>query len=241
MSGTTNGAAADPGLTSERVRELLERVAPNDVGVVLEGDAGTDPALAAARLHALSPRARGPFVRVLCAGRAALELESELFGRDGRLEQADGGTLYLDELAELPLAAQNRLQRFLDRREFERAGGRETVRLDVRLVAATRRDLRGEIAAGRFLAGLLDRLEVVHLPPPAPAGEEAEGLRIPGATLAEIERVAILRTLEAVGGSTSRAASVLGISTRKIQYRLREYREEGMQRARPRTPFDRVG
>jgi two-component system, NtrC family, response regulator len=240
-------------------------------------------------------------------------LESELFGhekgsftgaigrKEGRFELADGGTLFLDEIGEISAALQIKLLRVLQTREFERVGGTQTVKVDVRLVAATNKDLAAEVKAGRFREDLYYRLNVVavtlpslrqrkgdipalvshfiekyaksygktvkglapgtlnallahswpgnvrelenaveravvltkgaeltadDLPPtlrgPRPK-DVAGGSLIPGATMAEIEREAILRTMEMVGGSTSRAAEVLGISVRKIQYRLKEY------------------
>jgi DNA-binding NtrC family response regulator len=255
-------------------------------------------------------------LRLHCAALAEPALESELFGhepgafpgafarREGRLEKADGSTLFLDEVSALPCSAQVKLLRFLQECTFERVGGHETLRSNVRVIASTRRNLRAEVAAGRFREDLFYRLGIVHLELPPLRGRRSDirllamkllaqlaeqhgrpvdgftpdalemllaypwpgnvrelenaieravvltrerwigpehlepalggrppgvsAAQIPGSTLAEIERVAILRTLEAVGGSTSRAAAMLGISTRKIQYRIREYREVGL-------------
>jgi DNA-binding NtrC family response regulator len=317
LSGAKRGEAvllgAHPSI--REVREAIERVASTDLTVLLSGEIGTGKRLAAAAIHAASPRADGPFVEVHCDALDEASLEAELFGhpqagRDlgaarhgGRLRQADGGTLFLGDVAEMPAGLQSRLLRFLEERALEPVGGGEPIRIELRLVAATHRDLREEVAAGRFREDLFYRLNVVQIEIPPLRGRRSdipllavallaqsarrhgrtvegftpdalellrghawpgnvrelgnaieravvmardrwirgEDLRpalirgphhdlevaIPGSTLAEIERVAILRTLEAVRGSTSRAAAMLGISTRKVQYRIREYREDG--------------
>jgi DNA-binding NtrC family response regulator len=237
-------------------------------------------------------------------------LESELFGhekgsftgalgrREGRFKQADGGTLFLDEISEIPMAMQVKLLRFLQERQFERVGGNETLTVDVRIVAATNRDLRERVKAGSFREDLYYRLNVVQLdvPPlrarksdiptlahhflhrfaeenarpirdfsdealkslltypwpgnvrelenaieravvmcngeeldsehlPARSGEAGleMGILVPGITLDELERVAILQALEAASGSTAKAAEMLGVSRRKVQYRLKEW------------------
>jgi len=163
----------------ERVRELIRQVAPTDARVLLTGESGTGKELAAAALHALSARGHGPFVRVNSAAIPRDLVESELFGhergaftgaterRRGRFELAHGGTLFLDEIAELGAEAQAKLLRALEAGEIERVGGQETVRVDVRVVAATNRDLRSEIAGGRFREDLYYRLHVIpiHMPP----------------------------------------------------------------------------
>jgi two-component system NtrC family response regulator len=297
--------------------EVVRRVAPTKATVLVQGEVGTGKAHVAQTLHESSPRRDRPFVRVNCAARSEVLLETELFGaeagafgdaeprRAGRIEEANGGTIYLHEVGRLPLGLQIKLLRVLQQGELERAGGRETVRVDVRVVAGAQRDLADEVRAGHFRDDLYYRLNVVAvaLPPlrarkgdiPALvnhfiAGYAAEhgkailgvtpgtlsslfaydwpgnvrelasvveravasargpeitaddlspvllGARseksgasalIPGATLFEIEREAILRTLDQVGGSTARAAEVLGVSVRKIQYRLKEYRSGG--------------
>jgi two-component system NtrC family response regulator/two-component system response regulator HydG len=300
--------------TSEPMRqvfELVQRAAPSKATVLILGESGTGKELVAEAIHDGSPRASGPFVRVNCAALPETLLESELFGhekgaftgaiarKEGRFELADGGTLFLDEIGEIPPQVQVKLLRFLQNREFDRVGGTKTLKVDVRVVAATNRDLLAEVKAGRFREDLYYRLNVVqiempplrkrktdlpalvdhfirkygaayersnvrmsreafqailaydwpgnvrelenaieraivlspdgellpvHLPPAVAEGRR-EGARqlIPGATLAEIEKEAILRTLEVVDGSTSRAAEILGISVRTIQYRLKEY------------------
>ena len=293
--------------------------------MLLFGESGTGKELFAQALHQTSPRGRKPFVKVACAALPETLLESELFGhekgsftgaiytRAGRFEAADGGTLFLDEIGDISPTVQVKLLRFLEEREFERVGGNKTFKVDVRIVAATHRDLKKKLEEGSFREDLYYRLNVIeiHIPPlrsrpgdipllvhhflrkyaeangkplrgvsdevlalllghawpgnvrelenaieravvlsdgpeldpshfPAlrrAAGDDASraggpdaarlGVRIPGSPLAELEREAILRTLEAVGGSTSKAAAILDISARKIQYKLKEYQQQG--------------
>ena len=158
---------------------LLERVAPTESTVLLTGESGTGKELFARALHALSPRRGGPFVAVNCAAIPEALLENELFGhergaftgadrrREGRFEIAAGGTLLLDEVGELSPAVQAKVLRVLEEKTFERVGGGRTLRADVRLVAATNRDLGDMVAAGTFRSDLYFRLEVfpVELPP----------------------------------------------------------------------------
>jgi two-component system NtrC family response regulator/two-component system response regulator HydG len=299
-----------------QVFETIAQVAPSRASVLIMGESGTGKELVAAALHQHSHRASGPFIKLHCAALAETLLESELFGhekgaftgaitrRDGRFQQADGGTLFLDEIGEISPALQVKLLRFLQEREFERVGGNQTIKVDVRIVAATHRDLAREVKAGRFREDLFYRLNVVTIETPplrarlsdvpllaarflrkyaAENGKDISGLseaalqallqytwpgnvrelenaieravvvsrhpeigpqdfaahimksgaprqdelpRVPGASLAELERYAILKTLEHTGGATSRAAEILGISARTIQYRLREYAEQ---------------
>jgi two-component system, NtrC family, response regulator len=297
----------------QAVYEVVKRAAPTRATVLILGESGTGKELIAQALHEESPRAERAFIKVNCAALSETLLESELFGhekgaftgavgrKEGRFELADGGTLFLDEIGDISPSLQIKLLRVLQQKEFERVGGTQTIKVDVRLVAATNRDLADEVKTGRFREDLYYRLNVVavtlpplrqrkgdipalvshfmekygraygkevkglapgtlnallshdwpgnvrelenvveravvlskaaeltadDLPPtlrgPRPR-ERAPGALIPGATLYEIEREAILRTLEMVGGSTSRAAEILGISVRKIQYRLKEY------------------
>jgi two-component system NtrC family response regulator/two-component system response regulator HydG len=297
----------------QAVYEVVKRAAPTRATVLILGESGTGKELIAQALHEESPRRDRPFIKVSCAALSETLLESELFGhekgaftgaigrREGRFELADGGTLFLDEIGDISPALQIKLLRVLQQKEFERVGGVSTLKVDVRLVAATNRDLASEVKNGKFREDLYYRLNVVavtlpplrqrkgdipalvshfvekygkayakeirglapgtlnallahdwpgnvrelenvveravvlakglemtadDLPPtlrgPRPR-ERTPGALIPGATLYEIEREAILRTLEMVGGSTSRAAEILGISVRKIQYRLKEY------------------
>jgi DNA-binding NtrC family response regulator len=308
-----------------RVFESILQVATSRASVLITGESGTGKELVAAAIHQHSPRASGPFVKLHCAALAETLLESELFGhekgaftgavgrRDGRFQQADGGTLFLDEIGEISPATQVKLLRFLQQREFERVGGNQTIRVDVRVVAATHRDLSREVREGRFREDLFYRLNVVTIDTPPLrdrtsdipllatrflqrfAAENEKELRgfsdealqrltqyawpgnvrelenaveravvvcrhhevraqdlppqivktsvrpedslpvVPGASLSDLERYAILKTLEHTGGSTSRAAEILGISPRTIQYRLHEYAD-----ARP-LPHKRAG
>jgi DNA-binding NtrC family response regulator len=283
--------------------------------VLVTGETGVGKEVAARTLHRFSARRSRPFVAVNCAALPETLLESELFGHEkgaftgaaarhtGRFELADGGTLFLDEIGDLPLPLQVKLLRVLQERTFERVGGREPVAVDVRVIAATHRDLDEEVRRGRFRADLYYRLDVVtiHVPPlrdrkadvldlwarfldeaatrdgipplstsgavrrlllahsfpgnvrelhnaaqhalaiarasrilPAdlPAGLTGRAAHTPertnlvGLTLKDVERAAILETYEAVG-TVRAAAEMLGISQRKIHYRLREYRRTG--------------
>ena len=297
----------------QRVFKAIQQVAPTRATVLVTGESGTGKELVAAAIHQHSPRAKGPFVRLHCAALAESLLESELFGhergaftgadrrREGRFEQADGGTLFLDEIGEISPATQVKLLRVLQEHEFERVGGTQTIRTDVRMIAATNKNLKDEVAAGRFREDLFYRLNVINLRMPAlrersgdvpalarhflskyseengktierfsdaalfrlnqydwpgnvrelenviergvvlaegpaieaqhlpqevhPVHTESSLPAIPGSRLDELERFAIVKTLEAVGGSTTKAASILGISVRKIQYKLHEYGE----------------
>ena len=308
--------------------KTVRQVAPSSSSVLLLGESGTGKELFAQALHQNSPRRARPFVKVACASLPETLLESELFGhekgaftgalftRAGRFEMADGGTLFLDEIGDISPTVQVKLLRFLEEREFERVGGNRTYKVDVRIVAATHRDLPKRIEEGTFREDLYYRLNVIQIHIPAlrdrgndiallahhflskyaeANGKKIAGLsdaalalllrhpwpgnvrelenaieravvladtptlndthfptlrrtetvvpsaaisptskvRIPGSSLAELEREAILRTLEAVSGSTSRAAAMLGISPRKIQYKLKEYQRAGtLARAR---------
>ncbi len=293
------------------VLDLVAQVGPSKASVLITGESGTGKELIAEALCAASPRAQGPFVRLHCAALAESLLESELFGhekgaftgavarREGRFKQADGGTLFLDEIGEIPMGTQVKLLRFLQDKSFERVGGNETLKVDVRLIAATNRDLKAEIKKGHFREDLYYRLNVIavelpplrekradigplasfflgryakengrniegiteqahkvlasydwpgnvrelenvveravvlcegplvdlrHLPPSLVPADQRDGPPpIPGSTIQDLERYAILKTLEACGGSTSKAASILGVSPRKIQYKLHEY------------------
>jgi len=158
---------------------LLERVAPTESTVLLLGESGTGKELFARAVHGLSPRRGGPFVALNCAAIPETLIENELFGHErgaftgadrrqpGRFEQAAGGTFFLDEIGELPLAVQSKVLRVLEERTFERVGGGATLHADVRLVAATNRDLRAMVGAGSFRSDLFFRLDVfpLELPP----------------------------------------------------------------------------
>jgi len=293
----------------QEIFNVVEQVASSKASVLITGESGTGKELVAQAIHENSPRAAAPFVKLHCAALAETILESELFGhekgaftgaagrREGRFKQADGGTLFLDEIGEISPSIQVKLLRFLQERSFERVGGNETLKVDVRIIAATNRDLPAEVAAGKFREDLYYRLNVVNVEMPplrarpsdllplanhfllrfaAENGKRIEGfaddaveritgyrwpgnvrelenvieravvlcdrpqltakhlpagvgaiprgqVRIPGSTLEEIERHAILSTLEACGGRTAAAAQMLDISVRKIQYKLHEY------------------
>ena len=162
-----------------RLRRELAQAAPTDMTVLLLGETGTGKGLAARWLHAFSPRPDGPFVQVNCTNLPEQLLESELFGHErgaftgavarklGRVEIARGGTLFLDEIGELKLSAQAKLLRVLEEGAFERVGGTQTLQAQVRMVAATNKDLRAAVSRGRFRADLFYRLDVfsVQLPP----------------------------------------------------------------------------
>ncbi len=160
------------------VFELLERAARTDVTVLLEGDSGTGKDVLAHALHRESPRREAPFIVVDCGAIPEQLVESELFGhekgaftgahaaRAGAFEQAEGGTVFLDEIGELPLDAQPKLLRALESRSFRRVGGNVTVRVDVRVVAATNRRLREAVRRKEFRDDLYYRLAVVHISVP---------------------------------------------------------------------------
>jgi DNA-binding NtrC family response regulator len=296
----------------QQVFDAVLQVAPSRASVLIAGESGTGKELIAAAIHEHSPRAKKPFVKLHCAALAESLLESELFGhergsftgavgrREGRFEQADGGTLFLDEIGEISPAIQVKLLRFLQEHEFERVGGNQTIKVDVRVITATNRNLLQRVKDRQFREDLYYRLNVVNIEmPPLRArpsdipllashflakyarenGKQVDGFTdealaqlanyewpgnvrelenaieravvvgkkprigvedfaagiataqkrpdgmpaIPGAKMDELERYAILKTLEHTGGSTSRAAEILGISPRTIQYRLQQY------------------
>jgi two-component system response regulator HydG len=296
-------------IAMQKVYRVARQVAPSRATVLITGESGTGKGELARTIHALSPRAAKPLVSLHCAALAESLLESELFGhekgaftgadkrRAGRFEHADCGTLFLDEVGEIPMLTQVKLLQVLQERSFQRVGGSEVISVDVRLVAATNRDLASDVREGRFREDLYYRLNVVHIEMPPlrirggdiivlakhflrkfslenhkrvdgfsdkarakilahrwpgnvralenaieravvlcegstveeddlpfeAAGESLGPIRVPGATMAEFERYAILKTLEATEGSTTKAAELLDISVRTIQYRLNEY------------------
>jgi len=151
----------------------IEKVAPTDASVYIHGESGTGKELVARAVHARSKRAEGPFVKVNCGALTETLLESELFGHEkgaftgavkrklGRFELADKGTLFLDEIGDVTPGLQLKLLRVLQEREFERVGGEETIKVDTRVLSATHRDIKAEVAAGRFREDLFYRLHVV--------------------------------------------------------------------------------
>jgi Nif-specific regulatory protein len=174
----------DAGIVGEspairRLLQLIARVAPRETSVLVLGESGTGKELVARALHHQSARSAKPFVAINCAALTETLLESELFGHEkgaftgavaqkkGKLEVAEGGTVFLDEIGELAPALQAKLLRVVQQREFERVGGTRTLKLDVRLIAATNRDLNAEVRRGAFREDLYHRLNVValHVPP----------------------------------------------------------------------------
>jgi two-component system response regulator AtoC len=172
-------ALVGPSPAMQEVLRQVRKIAPQKVSVLLEGESGTGKELVARALHELSPRASLPFVAVNCGAIPAELIESELFGhvrgaftdairtKKGLVVEADGGTLFLDEVGELPLALQPKLLRFLQEQEVRPVGDVRSRQVDVRVVAATSRDLAGDVAAGRFREDLLYRLDVVRVRLPA--------------------------------------------------------------------------
>jgi len=298
--------------------ETVAQVAPSEATVLITGDSGTGKELIAGAIHFNSNRKQGPFIKLNCAAITETLLESELFGhekgaftgaerrKEGRIRQADGGSLFLDEVSEMPLTMQVKLLRVLQERELTRVGGEEVIRVDIRLIAATNKDLPELIAEERFRADLYYRLNVVGLELPAltrrredipllaqhflerfskqnkktidgftpkamdrlirygwpgnvrelmnaieravvlarsdfldvpdfpllsgddnldqppPAGNGV--VMLPGEmSLAQVERAAIIGSLEAAGGNKSEAARRLGITRKTLHKKLKEY------------------
>jgi two-component system nitrogen regulation response regulator NtrX len=176
MNGALGIVGESPAV--ERMREQIRRIAPSSGRVLVTGENGAGKELVALALHALSKRAAGPFVKLNCAAIPKDLLESELFGHErgaftgavqakkGRLELADGGTLFLDEIGDLALEAQAKLLRAIETGELERVGGTRTSRVDVRLVAATNRDLSEAVKSGDFREDLYFRLNVLPIAVP---------------------------------------------------------------------------
>ncbi len=191
LTATPAAAAAPPpappyrfeGVWSEKglgqILDLLAMVAPTDASVLVLGESGTGKELVARSIHANSPRRQGPFLAVSCAALTESLIESELFGHEkgaftgaiaakaGKFQLANGGTLFLDEIGEMPLGVQAKLLRAVQEKTFERVGGTRTLQADVRIVAATNRDLQQRVAEGQFREDLFFRLNVfpVRLPP----------------------------------------------------------------------------
>ena len=162
-----------------RVRQMISRAAPARASVLITGESGVGKELVARAVHEQSDRAKGPFVVVHCAALSETLIESELFGFEkgaftgaenlhkGRFELADGGTIFLDEIGEVNLATQVKLLRVLQEHKFERVGGEKSIEVDVRVVAATNRNLEEEVKAGKFREDLFYRLNVVRIEMPA--------------------------------------------------------------------------
>ncbi len=178
MDWQNSGIIGQSGSLAEVFR-VLKKVAPTDSTVLVTGESGTGKELLVRALHAYSERADKPFVPINCGAIPKELLESELFGhekgafthairtRPGRFEMADGGTIFLDEIGEMDLSLQVKILRVLQEKEIERVGGMGIKKVDVRIVAATNRDLESEVTAGRFREDLYYRLNVIplHLPP----------------------------------------------------------------------------
>lgn len=173
----------------KRVFSLIEKVAASDITVLIMGESGTGKELVATTIHYQSRRRDGPLVKINCAAIPEGLIESELFGHEkgaftgalkkkpGRFELATGGTIFLDEIGDLPLSAQAKLLRVLQDKTFERIGGTETIRVDVRIIAATNRNLKEEIKRGRFREDLFYRLNVIPLSIP-PLRERKEDIPV---------------------------------------------------------------
>ena len=163
------------GPAMRRIFEQIQKVAETDLSVLVRGESGSGKELVAQALHQRSPRAERPFVAVNCAAISRDLVESELFGHEkgaftganarriGRFEAADGGTIFLDEIGDMPKETQAKVLRVLEERSFERVGGNKSIRVDVRVVAATHRDLEAEVARGAYRQDLYYRLKVVEL------------------------------------------------------------------------------
>ena len=200
-----------------KLMEMLAMVAPSDATVLICGESGTGKELIARAIHANSRRLKGPFVAVNCAALSDNLLESELFGhekgaftgadrrREGHFAHADGGTLFLDEIGEISQAMQVKLLRVIQEREFQRVGGDQSISVDVRLVAATNRDLEKEVEAGRFRQDLYFRLNVVTLDMP-PLRERVEDIPLLAAYF--LERYSV-RNNKTIKGFTPSAMACL--------------------------------
>jgi DNA-binding NtrC family response regulator len=187
---TANNVVWGRSALMQDILEMVKKVAATHATVLIQGESGTGKEVVAHAIMQNSPRANQPFVKVNCAAVPETLLESEFFGhekgaftgavarREGRFETANGGTLLLDEIAEIPMSLQVKLLRVLQEREFERVGGNKTIRVDVRLIASTNRDLQEEVRRGNFREDLYYRLNVVpiNLPPLRLRGEDLTDL-----------------------------------------------------------------
>ena len=238
--GLENIVGSSPAM--ERLFDIVRQAAPTQATVLIEGASGTGKELVAQAIHRLSARAAGPFVAVHCAALSSSLLESELFGhekgaftgavvqRKGRFEMAHGGTLFLDEISEIEPSVQVKLLRVLEERRFERVGGVDTVEVDIRIVAATNRDLRKYVEEGKFREDLFYRLDVVEIKMP-PLKERGGDIALLCnrfmKEFAEVEKRKILAALDAAAGNRSKAAIALGISRRTLHRKLNEWKHDG--------------
>ena len=205
-------------LAMVKLLEMVEQVAPTQATVLITGESGTGKEMIANAIHANSSRAAAPFVKINCAALAETLLESELFGhekgaftgadrrREGKFVQADTGSLFLDEVSEMSPAMQVKLLRVLQERELTRVGGSEVVRIDVRVIAASNKDLKKEIREGRFREDLFYRLNVVALTVP-PLRDRAEDIPLMAQQFLKTFAERNARTLS---GFTPRALVKLG-------------------------------
>jgi len=216
------GASQDQGPTGDgaavsALRQMIEQVAAFDTTVLVLGESGTGKEVVSRSIHQRSPRRDGPFVAINCGAIPADLLESELFGhekgaftgalsaRKGRFEMAEGGTLLLDEIGDMSLPMQVKLLRVLQERSFERVGGNQTIRCNVRVIAATHRDLESRIADGKFREDLFYRLNVLRLPMPALRDRGSDILLLAEHFLASFRRRHVTRAR----GFTTEAAQAL--------------------------------
>ena len=174
----TDGDFVGKSAAAQRVIDFVARVGPSDATILLGGESGSGKEMVARAIHRASRRAKGPCVAVNCAALTESLIESELFGHEkgaftgatekkaGRFEMADRGTLFLDEVGELPLGLQTKFLRVLEERRFERVGGQKAIEVDVRVVAATNRDLAEMVKRGQFREDLYYRLSVIHIEVP---------------------------------------------------------------------------
>jgi two-component system response regulator HydG len=300
-----------------KLLDLVAQVAPSEATALVTGESGTGKEMIAGAIHYNSPRKEGPFIRINCAAITETLLESELFGhekgsftgadrrKEGKFRLAHRGTIFLDEVSEMSLGMQVKLLRVLQEREFTRVGGEEMIRVDVRVIAATNRDLLRSVAEGRFREDLFYRLNVVNLrvpalrerredipllaqhflktfaqrnrktlqgftpramdrllrypwpgnvrelmntvergvvlcrtdvldeedvapvleaeTPQASAGQGGVAAAMTGASLEDVEKAAILKTLDEAGGNKSEAARRLGITRRTLHLKLKKY------------------
>jgi pSer/pThr/pTyr-binding forkhead associated (FHA) protein len=257
----------DPGM--RQVFELVERVGPSDAAVTILGETGTGKELVARALHARSARPDGPFIPVNCSAIAETLIESELFGhekgafsgaermRKGAFEEADRGTIFLDEIGELPLDLQPKLLRVLELGEVKRVGASRPIQVNVRIVAATHRDLRAAVRAGRFREDLFYRLCVVPITVPplrrrkddlgllaeaflqraAPLdGADDDTLYVRGLTLEEIEREAIRLSLRRNRGKRAAVVRELQIAKSTVMKRIGQWKLHDEGRAPGEAP-----